>query len=80
MVTYATLPMLGLVIVTLTVTSVAPGFPSLSCLSLITQGSCLFVFSRLAPAAYTQSVCGEATRKYRALRLDVGNFSLGLGV
>lgn len=44
------------------VTSMQPGFPTFSCLALLDNLAPVSVFSRLAPAAYTQSESGEAIR------------------
>uniref|UniRef100_A0A8C0WAA0 40S ribosomal protein S8 n=1 Tax=Castor canadensis TaxID=51338 RepID=A0A8C0WAA0_CASCN len=70
--------MQGLVIVTLTVTSIQPRLPSFSLFdSLILFSFFFFFFFQIGPRRiHTVRVRG-GNKKYRALRLDVGNFSWG---
>ena len=72
------LPMLGLVIVTLTVTSVAPGFPSLLLFldNLVSVSLCFLDW----PPPHTHSPCAGRQQEVPGLEAGRGELLLGLGV
>ena len=72
------LPMLGLVIVTLTVTSVAPGFPSLLLFldNLVSVSLCFLDW----PPPHTHSTCAGRQQEVPGLEAGRGELLLGLGV